>query len=302
MIKNDNYMNIQGWMVNELELKGNELMVYAIIYGFTQDEKSWFTGSATYLSNWTSTSKNTIYTALKKLTEKGYIIKENVQTDNNMTLVKYKCSNHNKYFKDPNKKFNNPNNNLDRGTQETGYNNTNKININNTNKTNTEINSVLSNNSNINNNDIVKEDIVKNKEDNILVKKKKKNNKNDWATMQKMIDTFTTNEDVLERLKLYYNQRKKTGLTPEQLQLILDKLRKDCGDDANKAIESINNSYASGWRMIYTSNYNSNSRKSNFDNTANHEIKKGISEYTKKEKEEYYEKLPKDKDGNIIGF
>ena len=35
-IKNENYVVIQGWMVNELNLKGNDLMVYAIIYGFTQ--------------------------------------------------------------------------------------------------------------------------------------------------------------------------------------------------------------------------------------------------------------------------
>ena len=34
---NENYILITGWMVNELKLKGSELFVYALIYGFSQD-------------------------------------------------------------------------------------------------------------------------------------------------------------------------------------------------------------------------------------------------------------------------
>lgn len=30
-VNNENYVNIQGWMINELNLKSNELIVYAII-------------------------------------------------------------------------------------------------------------------------------------------------------------------------------------------------------------------------------------------------------------------------------
>ena len=37
-IKNENYVLIQGWMINELKLKGNELLIYALIYGFSQAE------------------------------------------------------------------------------------------------------------------------------------------------------------------------------------------------------------------------------------------------------------------------
>ena len=33
-IKNENFIAIQGWMINELQLKGNDLIVYALIYGF----------------------------------------------------------------------------------------------------------------------------------------------------------------------------------------------------------------------------------------------------------------------------
>ena len=33
----DNYVAIQGWMITDLNLKGNDLLIYAVIYGFSQD-------------------------------------------------------------------------------------------------------------------------------------------------------------------------------------------------------------------------------------------------------------------------
>ena len=39
-MKSDNYIVIQGWMVNELNLKGNDLLVFALIYGFTRDGRT----------------------------------------------------------------------------------------------------------------------------------------------------------------------------------------------------------------------------------------------------------------------
>ena len=40
MIQNEKYITIQGWMVNELNLKGNSLIIYSIIYGFSQADAS----------------------------------------------------------------------------------------------------------------------------------------------------------------------------------------------------------------------------------------------------------------------
>ena len=57
---NDKYISIQGWMVEELKLKGNDLLVYAIIYGFSQDNQSEFTGSLSYLARWCNSTKNGI--------------------------------------------------------------------------------------------------------------------------------------------------------------------------------------------------------------------------------------------------
>lgn len=75
-VKNENHIVIQGWMVNELELKGNELLIYAIIYGFSQTENQKFTGSLQYLSDWTNSTKQGVIKNLKSLVEKGYITKD----------------------------------------------------------------------------------------------------------------------------------------------------------------------------------------------------------------------------------
>lgn len=74
-IKNENYITIQGWMVNELNLKGNELLIYAIIFGFSQTNGQVFNGSLQYLANWTNTTKQGVAKTLKLLVEKKYIIK-----------------------------------------------------------------------------------------------------------------------------------------------------------------------------------------------------------------------------------
>jgi len=90
-INNENYILIQGFMVNELKLKGNELLVYAIIYGFSQDEESGYRGGRSYLAKWCNTSLPTIDNALKNLEEKEYIIKEQT-ISNNLIFNRYKIS------------------------------------------------------------------------------------------------------------------------------------------------------------------------------------------------------------------
>ena len=73
-VNDENYYQIQGWMINNLGLKGITLSVYAIIYGFSQDGESEYTGSLQYLCDFTGgTSKPTIIKALKELVERKYI-------------------------------------------------------------------------------------------------------------------------------------------------------------------------------------------------------------------------------------
>lgn len=76
MIKDDNYIVIQGFMLNKLKLKGNELLIYACIYGFTQVEGQWFSGSIDYLTEWTGASRQTVISTLQNLCDKKLIEKK----------------------------------------------------------------------------------------------------------------------------------------------------------------------------------------------------------------------------------
>lgn len=87
-MKNNNFITIQGWMVNDLGLSGNELICYALIYGFTQDEESEFRGSLQYISDWLGISKQNVRLIIKRLVEKGLIIKRD-EFINNVKFCRY---------------------------------------------------------------------------------------------------------------------------------------------------------------------------------------------------------------------
>ena len=72
-ISNSNYITIQGFMINDLDLKGNELIIYACIYGFSQAENQVFNGGLQYLAEWTNSTKQSVLKCLKSLIDKGFI-------------------------------------------------------------------------------------------------------------------------------------------------------------------------------------------------------------------------------------
>jgi rubrerythrin/biotin operon repressor len=74
-LKDDNYIVIQGWMVNRLKLSGNELMVYGIIFGFSQDGESKYEGSGKYIADSVGISRRAVSLILNSLVEKGYVKK-----------------------------------------------------------------------------------------------------------------------------------------------------------------------------------------------------------------------------------
>ena len=74
-INPEQYIVLQGWMVSDLKLKGNELVIYACIYGFSQAESQVFNGGLQYLADWTNSTKQGVIRCLKSLAEKGLIIK-----------------------------------------------------------------------------------------------------------------------------------------------------------------------------------------------------------------------------------
>lgn len=75
-VNDENYINIMGWMVNKLHLKGNELLIYAIIYGFSQAEQQTFSGSLQYLADWTNSTRQGVMKNLKSLLDKGLMRKK----------------------------------------------------------------------------------------------------------------------------------------------------------------------------------------------------------------------------------
>ena len=74
-MRKDGYVVVQPWMIQDYNLKSNELLVYALIWGFSQDEQSCFYGSVSYIMDYFSLSKNTVLSALGVLEEKGLLRK-----------------------------------------------------------------------------------------------------------------------------------------------------------------------------------------------------------------------------------
>ena len=77
-IKEENYIVIQGWMRSEMGLSGAALMVYAVIYGFSQTGNCYYSGSIDYLAEWAGVKRRQVISILKDLTESGYIEKNEV--------------------------------------------------------------------------------------------------------------------------------------------------------------------------------------------------------------------------------
>lgn len=90
-IKKESFFTVQAFMVNDLKLKSNELLIYAIIFGFSQIENQYFTGSLNYLAEWTGiSSKTTVKTILNGLLAKGLLEKEDIYK-NGVKYCKYKA-------------------------------------------------------------------------------------------------------------------------------------------------------------------------------------------------------------------
>ena len=97
-VKDGNYYVVQSFMVKELQLKGLEKDVYAIIYGFSQAESQRFDGSLQYLADWTQSTKQGVMKVLKSLQEKRLIEKEE-EFKNGIKFVKYYSTEFNRGIK-----------------------------------------------------------------------------------------------------------------------------------------------------------------------------------------------------------
>ena len=91
-ILDDTYIVIQSWMVKDLGLKDKELLVYALIYGFSQDGETWFTGSLQYIADWIGVDRKHVYTRyIKPLIDRNLLIRETDIRKNSVEFPKYRA-------------------------------------------------------------------------------------------------------------------------------------------------------------------------------------------------------------------
>ena len=81
MDQKESYIVINEFMIRDLKLKGNELLIYAIINGFSQKGNGCFYGGLRYLEEWTNSSKPTVIGSLKSLVDKGLLKKADLFVD-----------------------------------------------------------------------------------------------------------------------------------------------------------------------------------------------------------------------------
>lgn len=272
LIKDENYIDIQGWMVTKLKLSGNELIIFAIIYGFSQIEGHKFTGSLGYLAEWINSSKQTCINNLKSLQEKKYIIKKEKEI-NGLKFCEYAVNlNTIQKFLIPIQKslINNIDNNID----------------------------ILDNNKLLSNSRELEEDIQL-KENikciidylNESINSKYKYDSKETIKLIKarfkegyVLDNFY---DVIDKkVKEWFNTEMQQYLRPSTL-------------FGNK-FEQYLNQPEPKFKGKIKSSYSSNPT---FDNTANRDVPKGISEMTKQELQNFKDtQLAKDTDGNYYKF
>lgn len=80
------FTNIQGFMIHDLNLNGNQLLIYSLIYGFSQDGKSWYNGSLRFISAALKIDKVTTVRNLKLL-EDSELIEKRIRTIGNSYRV-----------------------------------------------------------------------------------------------------------------------------------------------------------------------------------------------------------------------
>ena len=89
IVKGGEKVLIHSFMINELELKGAELLIYAVIYS-EQQENRCYDKTLRYLANWTGCTIQGVIKALKSLQNKGFIKREEVFY-NNVKKIEYWC-------------------------------------------------------------------------------------------------------------------------------------------------------------------------------------------------------------------
>ena len=76
-MERERHITIHEWML-ELGIGGNDLLAYALVFGFNMDGKSTFRGSLDYLAYWLGSTRRTAANVLQRLQELGLIEKREI--------------------------------------------------------------------------------------------------------------------------------------------------------------------------------------------------------------------------------
>ena len=233
-MENTDFLNIQGWMINELNLKGNELIIYALIYGFTKDGVSEFRGSRQYMADWTNTSVRSVQNVVNSLVDKGMIEKNNhINKYGSLETSGYKAINVPKLSSEKNSLVEKK---VHEGSEKSSSPLEKKV----------HEGSEKSSHNNIDNN--ISNNIVDIKEKNI--KKESVNS---------VIAEYTENKELQDALHGFVEMRNKARkpLTARAMKLSLNKLNELALDDVTK-IAIVNQSIVHSWLTFYKLQNNNN--------------------------------------------
>lgn len=96
-LKPNSYLGLKGWQVTELKLRNTQLLVYAMVYNFTQHGKygifipsstnkikdlglrGWLDNSINYICEWCRTTPEEIQDTLSNLVEKKLLLRNVIQ-------------------------------------------------------------------------------------------------------------------------------------------------------------------------------------------------------------------------------
>ena len=253
-MKNENFITIQGWMINDLKLTSNELLLFAFIYGFSQNRENKFQGSLNYIAETLSISKVTTLNILKKLIKRQLLIKEeriinkvkvvfykvNLELLKNLTTNKETLPSRLKNLNGGNKKtLPSRLKKLTKGSKETLPNIYNNINIDNNN----------------------------NNKENYIKEKREINQKEEIKDIPKqdIIDlSFINNEKLRNYIEIwlkYKITKKQPYKSLTQIKILINKIMRECSEDIEEVGKAVEFSIANNYSGLFKSPSNNNNKK-----------------------------------------
>lgn len=256
-MKDTDFIYIPGWAVNHLNIKGNELLVYSIIFSYSRDGIQRYEAPAEYLASCIGASVSTVKDVLKRLVDKGLIV---------ASSEKYKGSVHRTYYQAvaPKTQARKGNDQYENGTGEDsvpvpkryGCTSTETV-LNNNNNNNSIINRVTSSPS--------RRSLLKN--DNVLDKKKRDKIEEFVCKCHHISEEFDFVPSVSDRLVDFFRMLGEGGTFLPEI-TIRAQLEDLVGLTIQEQLSAVSDTIKSGWKSLkYAVEAVNKSHAPSFDNT-----------------------------------